>query len=140
LQAEEAKPHFIIKKNSHYSIQCRVKAAPLEFDLGDNEAGSPLFFLYNNQAYLWKSNDVIHLVEKFLPTGKMATQPIPTPGPIAMEIIAKMNSSAVVHDRNHGKSPGHVRPSAIIISRTKTNPDSNSLLIHGVCSMPLSET
>ncbi len=71
LQAEDAKPHFIIRKNSHYSIQCRVKAGPLEFDLGDNEAASPLFFLYNNQAYLWKDNDVIHLVDKFLPTGKM---------------------------------------------------------------------
>jgi non-specific serine/threonine protein kinase len=74
LQGEEARPHFIIKKNSHYTIQCRVKAGPLEFDLGDNEAASPLFFLYNNQAHLWKNNDVIHLVEKFLPTGKMSVQ------------------------------------------------------------------
>ncbi len=72
LQGVEARPHFIIKKNAHYNIQCRVKAGPLEFDLGDNEAASPLFFLYNNQAYLWKNNDVIHLVEKFLPTGKMS--------------------------------------------------------------------
>ena len=74
LQGEEARPHFIIKKNSHYTIQCRVKAGPLEFDLGDNEAETPLFFLYNNQAHLWKNNDVIHLVEKFLPTGKMSVQ------------------------------------------------------------------
>ena len=72
LQAEEAKPHFIVKKNSHYTVQCRVKAGPLEFNLGDNEAATPLFFLYNNQAWLWKNNDVIHLVEKFLPTGKMS--------------------------------------------------------------------
>jgi len=72
LQQEDAQPHFIIKKNAHYTIQCRVKAGPLELDLGENEAASPLFFLYNNQAYLWKDNDVIHLVDKFLPTGKMA--------------------------------------------------------------------
>ena len=71
LQAEEAKPHFIIRKNLHYTIQCRVKAGPLEFDLGENETASPLFFLYNNQAFLWKDNDVIHLVEKFLPAGLM---------------------------------------------------------------------
>lgn len=71
LQAEEAKPHFIIKKNSHYTIQCRVKTGPLELDLGDNEANTPLFFLYNNQAHLWRSNEVIHLAEKFLPTGKI---------------------------------------------------------------------
>ncbi|HRG23310.1 MAG TPA: SNF2-related protein [Chitinophagaceae bacterium] len=72
LQSENAKPHFIIRKNSSYSIQCRVKAGPLEFDLGDNEAETPLFFLYNNTAHLWESNDVIHLVEKFLPSGKMS--------------------------------------------------------------------
>ncbi len=75
LQAEYAKTHFFIKtpvsKGADYTIHCRVKAGPLEFDLGDNEAASPLFFLYNNQAYLWKNNDVIHLVEKFLPSGKM---------------------------------------------------------------------
>ncbi|MBL7722941.1 MAG: SNF2 helicase associated domain-containing protein [Chitinophagaceae bacterium] len=75
LQAEEARPHFIIKTpvtiGAHYTIQCRVKAGPLEFDLADNEGETPLFFLYNNQAHLWKNNEVIHLVEKFLPTGKM---------------------------------------------------------------------
>ncbi len=76
LQAEEARPHFIVKSpasnGAPYTIQCRVKAGPLEFDLGDNEAASPLFFLYNNQAYLWKSNELIQLVEKFLPTGKIS--------------------------------------------------------------------
>ncbi|MBC7873194.1 MAG: helicase SNF2, partial [Ferruginibacter sp.] len=52
LQGEEAQPHFIIRTpvatGAPYTIQCRVKAGPLEFDLGDNEAASPLFFLYNN--------------------------------------------------------------------------------------------
>ena len=71
LQGEEAKPHFTVKKNSHYTIQCRVKAGGLEYDLSDNESPSPLFFLYNQQAYLWKNNEVIHLVDKFLPSGKM---------------------------------------------------------------------
>ena len=71
LQAEEAKPHFIVRKNSHYTIQCRVNAGGIEYDLGDNESDSPLFFLYNHQVFLWKSNDVIHLIDKFLPEGKM---------------------------------------------------------------------
>ncbi|MGB3008240.1 MAG: SNF2-related protein [Chitinophagaceae bacterium] len=74
LQVEETSPNFFVKKNTHYSIQCRVKAGPLEFDLGENETTSPLFFLYNNQLHLWKSNDVIHLIEKFLPSGKMMIQ------------------------------------------------------------------
>ncbi len=75
LQPIEASPHFIIKKNSHYSIHCRVKADGMEYDLGDNESTSPLFFLYNHQVYLWKNNEVIHLIEKFLPTGKMSIVP-----------------------------------------------------------------
>ena len=74
LQAEEARPHFMVRKNSHYTIQCRVKVGGLDFDLGDNESPSPLFFLYNQQAYLWKSNEVILLTEKFLPSGKMTVK------------------------------------------------------------------
>jgi non-specific serine/threonine protein kinase len=71
LSAEESRPHFIIKKNGDYTIQCRVNLGSMEYDLGENESASPLFFLYNQQIHLWKNNDVIHLVEKFLPTGKM---------------------------------------------------------------------
>ena len=72
LQAAEAKPHFIVKKNAQYSVQCRVKAGGIEYDLSDNESPSPLLFLYNEQAWLWSGNEVIHLVEKFLPSGKMS--------------------------------------------------------------------
>jgi superfamily II DNA or RNA helicase len=72
LAVEEAKPHFIVKKNSHFTIQCRVNMGSMEYDLGENESNSPLFFLYNQQLHLWKSNDAIHLTEKFLPSGKMS--------------------------------------------------------------------
>ncbi|MEO8406753.1 MAG: SNF2 helicase associated domain-containing protein, partial [Chitinophagaceae bacterium] len=68
---EEATLHFIVKKNSHYTVQCRVKGGGMEYDLSENESDSPLFFLYNNQLHLWKSNEVIHLADKFIPTGKM---------------------------------------------------------------------
>ena len=72
LQAEEARPHFLVKKSGgNYNILCRVKAGGIEYDLGDNESPSPLLFLYNEQAWLWANNEVIHLIEKFLPTGKM---------------------------------------------------------------------
>lgn len=71
LQAEEATPHFIVRKNSHYSIQCRVKAGGMEYDLSDNESPSPLLFFYNQQAWLWQNKEVIHLAEKFQPSGKM---------------------------------------------------------------------
>ena len=72
LATEDAKPHFIIKKNSHYNISCRVRIANMEYDLADNESPGPLFFLYNHQLHLWKNNEVIHLVEKFQATGKIS--------------------------------------------------------------------
>ncbi|MFI5131723.1 MAG: SNF2-related protein, partial [Chitinophagales bacterium] len=76
LVTEEAQPHFIVKAPpagaAHYSIQCRVRVGNMEYDLGENESPGPLFFLYNHQLHLWKNNEVIHLVEKFLETGKMA--------------------------------------------------------------------
>ncbi len=71
LAPEEARPHFIIKKNAHYTVHCRVNFGSMEYDLGENESASPLFFLYNQQLHLWKSNEAIHLAEKFLPSGKM---------------------------------------------------------------------
>jgi non-specific serine/threonine protein kinase len=73
LQTEEARPYFSIKKNSHYNIQCKVKAGGMDYDLGDNESSSSLLFIYNQQAWLWKNNEEVHLVEKFLPTGKKTT-------------------------------------------------------------------
>jgi len=72
LQADEARPHFIVKKNSHYTVQCRVKVSGMEHELGENESPGPLFFIYNQQAWLWKNNEVAHLVERFLPNGKLS--------------------------------------------------------------------
>jgi hypothetical protein len=70
---EETTLHFIVRKDGNdYTIQCRVKAGGIEYDLADNESISPLFFLYNHQLFLWKNNEVVHIVEKFLPEGKMS--------------------------------------------------------------------
>ncbi|HVT85728.1 MAG TPA: SNF2-related protein [Chitinophagaceae bacterium] len=73
---DEATPHFIVRSpmanGAAYNIQCRVRTAGMEYDLGSNESAGPLFFLYNQQIHLWKNNDVIHLVERFLPDGTMA--------------------------------------------------------------------
>ncbi len=68
---DEAKPHFHVRKNSHYTVHCRVNAAGMEYDLGENESNSPLFFLYNHQLHLWRNNEVVHLADQFLPSGKM---------------------------------------------------------------------
>ena len=71
LFAEEAKPHFRISKNGSYTIHCNVKADGLDHELADNESPSPLIFLYNHQAYLWKNTEVIDVVTKFLIEGKL---------------------------------------------------------------------
>jgi non-specific serine/threonine protein kinase len=69
--AEEAKPHFRINKNGRYIIHCNVRADGLDHELADNESPSPLIFLYNHQAYLWKNTEVIDVVSKFLLEGKL---------------------------------------------------------------------
>jgi non-specific serine/threonine protein kinase len=71
LSPEEAKPHFSISKNAKYTIHCHVKADGLDHELEDNESPSPLLFLFNHQAYLWKNTEVIDVIDKFLPKGKM---------------------------------------------------------------------
>jgi superfamily II DNA or RNA helicase len=80
LSADEAKPHFTISKNARpngtvgqgkYIIRCNVRADGLDHELADNESLSPLFFLYNYQAHLWKNTEVIDVIDKFLPKGRM---------------------------------------------------------------------
>ena len=67
----EAQPQFHVKKNSHYAVQCKVKAGSQEHSLEENEINSPLLFVYNHQAYVWRSKDAILLAEQFLPSGKI---------------------------------------------------------------------
>jgi non-specific serine/threonine protein kinase len=71
LSGDEARPHFFVSKNGKYSIRCHVKADGLEHELADNESPSPLLFVYNHQVHLWKNNEVVEVVDKFLPAGKM---------------------------------------------------------------------
>lgn len=68
---EIARPRFQVKKNSHYTIYCKVRTMGIEYELGDNESNSPLLFLYNHQVHVWHSNEIVHLVDGFLPEGKM---------------------------------------------------------------------
>ncbi|MGK2864719.1 MAG: SNF2-related protein [Chitinophagaceae bacterium] len=68
---EEAAPYFQVKKNSHFTICCRVRVQSTDYDLEQNESNSPLLFLYNNQLHIWRNNEVVHLIDRFLPSGKM---------------------------------------------------------------------
>lgn len=71
LSAENVVPQFLIKKNSHYTVQAQVKVGALELNLKDNECLSPLLFEQNGVCYCWKTKEIVQLNETFLPDGKI---------------------------------------------------------------------
>jgi non-specific serine/threonine protein kinase len=71
LSGEEARPHFFVSRNGKFTVRCQVRVDGMDHELSENESQTPLFFLYNHLAYLWKNTEVIQVVEKFLPTGKV---------------------------------------------------------------------
>jgi len=100
LQTEVARPHFIIKKNSNYTIQCKVKAGGMVYDLSDNESPSPLFFIFNQQAWLWKNNEEIQLIEKFLPSGKISVPADEWPTSLAEFVVPLTKDHKVDFDKS----------------------------------------
>src|SRR5690606_21981967 len=100
LSITEAEPRFIVKKNSHYTIDCRVSIGSMEYELGDNESPGPLFFLYNHQLHLWKNNEVIHLVEKFRDSGKMTVPGDEWPSTLTQFILPLTKEYKVDFDKS----------------------------------------
>ncbi len=71
---EEIKPSFdIIKSNGSIEIKANVKAGGLLLELKDNEAGTPLFYLYNHQLFVWKDQQASDIAENFFPGGSKKT-------------------------------------------------------------------
>jgi len=63
-------PHFSInKEGAGYTVECFVKPDAVAYSLADNEAKTPLLFLYNHQLWIWKSVEAVAVAEPFLPTG-----------------------------------------------------------------------
>jgi non-specific serine/threonine protein kinase len=70
VSADEIKPSFdITLSEGSYEIKATIKAGGLVTDLKDNEAESPLFYLYNHQLFLWKDQMALETAENFLPAG-----------------------------------------------------------------------
>lgn len=70
ISKEEVVPSFdVFKNNSFFEIKSKVKAGGLWFDLKDNEALSPLFYVYNHQLFPWKDQASVEVTEDFLPSG-----------------------------------------------------------------------
>ncbi len=63
-------PHFsVTKEGGQYIIECFVKPEAVAYGLADNEARTPLLFLYNHQLWLWKAAETVAVAESFLPSG-----------------------------------------------------------------------
>ncbi len=64
-------PNFTVSKNGKFELKCFIKIHGKDFALEENESNSPLFFLKNHQLHLWRDQEVMELVEKFLPSGNI---------------------------------------------------------------------
>ncbi len=62
-------PNFTVSRNGKIELKCFIKIHGKDFALEENESISPLFFFKNHQLHLWKNQEVLDLVEKFLPAG-----------------------------------------------------------------------
>ena len=74
ISSDDIKPSFdIIKNNGSIEIKATVKAGGLLLDLKDNEAGTPIFYLYNHQLFSWKDQHTSEVAENFFPAGAKKT-------------------------------------------------------------------
>ena len=74
VSSEEIKPSFdIIRSNGSIEIKANVKAGGLLLDLKDNEAVTPLFYIYNHQLFVWKDQQTSEVAENFFPGGSKKT-------------------------------------------------------------------
>jgi len=68
--ADDISPSFdVVKSNGSFEIKATVKANGLFFNIKDNEAPTPLFYLYNHQVHAWHNQPAVEVVESFLPSG-----------------------------------------------------------------------
>ena len=73
LVSEFISPEFEINyANGTYEVDCRIKLPLADLNISDNESESALLFQYHNQFFTWQRSEDIGLVEKFLPSGKIA--------------------------------------------------------------------
>ncbi|OLY91015.1 non-specific serine/threonine protein kinase [Cnuella takakiae] len=59
-------PQFSVAKEANeFVVECFVKPDAVGYGLEDNEAPTPLFFLYNHQVYLWDNTDAATTAMKY---------------------------------------------------------------------------
>jgi non-specific serine/threonine protein kinase len=65
-------PYFTISyEDDQYTVECFVRLPLVELNISENECVSPMVFQYHNQFFTWAHTEVISIINKFLPSGKM---------------------------------------------------------------------
>ena len=119
LQTTEAVPVFQVKKNSQYTLQCKVKAGIAELDLTDNEATTPLLYFYNHQGFCWKNKETILLIEQFKSSGKLLIQPGEWQQALQERILPLSKSYSVQFDKSLTTEISQTAPEPRVLLREK---------------------
>ncbi|HVG16086.1 MAG TPA: SNF2-related protein [Chitinophagaceae bacterium] len=62
-------PQFSVhKRENDFALECFIKPEAISFNLADNEVGTPVFFVYNHQVYIWENIEAATLAMEFLPS------------------------------------------------------------------------
>ncbi len=94
-------PAFTVSKDGDdYSIECYVKADSAPHSLADNEAGSPLVYLYNFGLYLWENKEGVEISESFSADGTDKIDAESWPQTLAKKIMPLTREYRVDFDRS----------------------------------------
>jgi non-specific serine/threonine protein kinase len=99
LQEQPAQLLLAVKKNGQYQVTARMKAGASEFSISDQEYETPLFFVYNHQAWLWTDKEKIRMVERFRPTGKQSVSAAAWPNYLRDELVPLARQYAIQFDK-----------------------------------------
>ncbi len=99
LETQPAQLMLTVKKNSHYQITARMKAGATEFSLSDQEYETPLFFVYNHQAWLWSDKERIRMVERFRSGGNQSISATQWPQFLREELVPLARQYAIQFDK-----------------------------------------
>jgi non-specific serine/threonine protein kinase len=99
LETQSAQLLLSVKKNGQYQVSARMKAGATELSISEQEYDTPLFFVYNHQAWLWPDKDRIRMVERFRSNGKQTVTVAAWPDYLKNELVPLARQYAIQFDK-----------------------------------------
>jgi len=99
LESQPAQLMLSVKKNGQYQITARMKAGVTELSISDHEFETPLFFVYNHQAWGWPDKERIRMVERFRSGGKQSISVAAWPDYLKNELVPLARQFAIQFDK-----------------------------------------